>query len=180
GSPRSSASSSASPRSGAATPPSKPSARTCGRTRIPPAATGSTARSSTCPSSSRPSSARPGPRWRRRSAAGPGDGGPAGDPPPVPASGSGSVSRGLPLGEGPKSYAPRAWAPRPKGGRGRLTHYPASPPVAVAPREEGGEHLDAVPKVLQAQVLVRGVLAVVVVDGRNDDHRHLHDAGEEV
>src|ERR1700732_5340884 len=41
-----------------------------------------------------------------------------------PALGSGSVSRGLPLGEGPKSYAPGAWAPRPKGGRGRLTHYP--------------------------------------------------------
>jgi tRNA(Ile)-lysidine synthase len=37
--------------------------------------------------------------------------------------GSGSVSLGLPLGEGPKSYAPEAWAPRPKGGRGRLTHY---------------------------------------------------------
>ena len=39
------------------------------------------------------------------------------------APGSGSVSRVLPLGEGPKSYAPGAWAPRPKGGRGRLTHY---------------------------------------------------------
>jgi Dolichyl-phosphate-mannose-protein mannosyltransferase len=41
-----------------------------------------------------------------------------------PEVGSGSVSRGLPLGEGPKSYAPGAWAPRPKGGRGRLNHYP--------------------------------------------------------
>ena len=38
-------------------------------------------------------------------------------------SGSGSVSLGLPLGEGPKSYAPGAWAPRPKGVRGKLTHY---------------------------------------------------------
>ena len=45
------------------------------------------------------------------------------------ASGSGSVSRGLPLGEGPKSYAPGAWAPRPKGGGGRLTHYLASHPL---------------------------------------------------
>jgi hypothetical protein len=44
--------------------------------------------------------------------------------PNAPKLGSGSVSRGLPLGEGPTSYAPRAWAPRPKGGRGRLTHYP--------------------------------------------------------
>src|SRR6202047_3321281 len=41
-----------------------------------------------------------------------------------PALGSGSVSRGLPLGEGPKSSAPGAGAPRPKGGRGRLTLYP--------------------------------------------------------
>src|ERR1700732_739970 len=40
-----------------------------------------------------------------------------------PALGSGSVSRGLPLGEGPKSYAAGARAARPKGGRGRLTHY---------------------------------------------------------
>jgi len=38
--------------------------------------------------------------------------------------GSGSVSLGLPLGEGPKSSAPAAPAPRPKGDRGTLTHYP--------------------------------------------------------
>src|ERR1700688_1307724 len=38
--------------------------------------------------------------------------------------GSGSVSLGLPLGEGPKSSAQAVPAPRPKGGRGKRTHYP--------------------------------------------------------
>ena len=38
--------------------------------------------------------------------------------------GSGSGSHGLPLGEGPKSSAPTAPIPRPKGGRGNLPHYP--------------------------------------------------------
>jgi hypothetical protein len=37
--------------------------------------------------------------------------------------GSGSVSRGLPLGEGPRLLGRMTLAPRPKGGRGRLTHY---------------------------------------------------------
>ena len=37
--------------------------------------------------------------------------------------GSGSVSLGVPLGEGPKSSAPAASAPRPKGFRGKLTRY---------------------------------------------------------
>jgi hypothetical protein len=37
--------------------------------------------------------------------------------------GSGSVSRGLPLGEGPKLLARMTLAPRPKGGRGKLTRY---------------------------------------------------------
>jgi len=37
--------------------------------------------------------------------------------------GSGSVSLGVPLGEGPKSPAPAVSAPRPKGLRGKLTHY---------------------------------------------------------
>jgi len=39
------------------------------------------------------------------------------------APGSGSVSRDRPLGEGSKSYAPGAWAPRPREGRGTLTPY---------------------------------------------------------
>ena len=38
--------------------------------------------------------------------------------------GSGSVSLGVPLGEGPRSSTPAISAPRPKGRRGRLTHYP--------------------------------------------------------
>jgi triosephosphate isomerase len=38
--------------------------------------------------------------------------------------GSGSGSHGLPLGEVPKSSVPAAPAPRPKGGRGNLAHYP--------------------------------------------------------
>ena len=37
--------------------------------------------------------------------------------------GSGSVSLGLPLGEGPKLLERMTLAPRPKGGRGNLTHY---------------------------------------------------------
>src|ERR1700726_3159172 len=38
--------------------------------------------------------------------------------------GSGSVSRGLPLGEGPRLLGRMTLAPRPKGGPGKLTHYP--------------------------------------------------------
>src|ERR1700730_6189756 len=37
--------------------------------------------------------------------------------------GSGSVSLGLPLGEGPRLRGRMSLAPRPKGGRGKLTHY---------------------------------------------------------
>ena len=37
--------------------------------------------------------------------------------------GSGSVSLGLPLGEGPRLVGRMTLAPRPKGGRGKLTHY---------------------------------------------------------
>jgi amino acid adenylation domain-containing protein len=40
--------------------------------------------------------------------------------------GSGSVSLGVPLGEGPKSSADAVPAPRPKGRRGTLTHYPSA------------------------------------------------------
>src|SRR6202166_3176874 len=39
--------------------------------------------------------------------------------------GSGSVSLGVPLGEGPRLRGRRTLAPRPKGRRGKLTHYPA-------------------------------------------------------
>ena len=52
---------------------------------------------------------------------------------------SGSVSLGVPLGEGPKSSALAASAPRPKGLRGRLSHYlgaagPRGGSDPVAPR----------------------------------------------
>ncbi len=52
---------------------------------------------------------------------------------------SGSVSLGVPLGEGPKSSALAVSAPRPKGRRGRLSHYLGAAglrgaPDPVAPR----------------------------------------------
>jgi predicted nucleic-acid-binding protein len=46
--------------------------------------------------------------------------------------GSGSVSLGLPLGEGSKSSAPAVPAPRPKGGRGKLTHYQRWPALGFS------------------------------------------------
>ncbi len=52
--------------------------------------------------------------------------------------GSGSVSLGVPLGEGPKSSAPAASAPRPKGLRGRLTHYLDGGAPAALPGRTGG------------------------------------------
>jgi triosephosphate isomerase len=48
----------------------------------------------------------------------------SGSPAALTEVGSGSGSHGLRLGEGPKSSAPAAPAPRPKGGRGNLNHYP--------------------------------------------------------
>jgi 4-amino-4-deoxy-L-arabinose transferase-like glycosyltransferase len=63
----------------------------------------------------------------------------------VQGDGSGSVSRCLPLGEGPKSSAPAAPAPRPKGGSGRLTHDQVAaaggePPAGVWDGRAGVEH----------------------------------------
>src|ERR1700732_5629924 len=49
--------------------------------------------------------------------------------------GSGSVSRGLPLGEGPRLLGRMTLAPLPKGGRGKLTHYlKRHPPHPPPPR----------------------------------------------
>jgi hypothetical protein len=45
------------------------------------------------------------------------------DTAPPPRQGSGSVSLGLPLGEGRRLLGRMTLAPRPKGGRGKLTHY---------------------------------------------------------
>ncbi len=44
--------------------------------------------------------------------------------PSIPGHGSGSVSLVVPLGEGPRLRGWRILAPRPKGRRGKLTHYP--------------------------------------------------------
>src|SRR6202043_4295756 len=65
----------------------------------------------------------------------------------MPSTGSGSVSLGVPLGEGPKSSARAVSAPRPKGLRGKLTHYPAigrsvapcESPYTI-PYNDGSEH----------------------------------------
>jgi ribosomal protein L11 methylase PrmA len=81
------------------------------------------------------------------------------------APGSGSVSRDLPLGEGPKSYAPGAWTPRPKGGRGRLTHYPAMCPfdlivINVVPEEILPDLADLLPLLAPGGMLIlSGLLA---------------------
>ena len=53
----------------------------------------------------------------------------------------------------------------------------ATPPE---PDHQQGVDLDPVPEVLQAEVLVGGVLVVVVVDHRHDEERRLEDLGEEV
>ncbi|HEV3077503.1 MAG TPA: DMT family transporter, partial [Thermoanaerobaculia bacterium] len=50
--------------------------------------------------------------------------------------GSGSVSLGVPLGEGPKSPALAVSAPRPKGLRGRLTHYHGDRGAPAAPGDD--------------------------------------------
>ena len=50
----------------------------------------------------------------------------------APESGSGSVSPCRPVGEAPKSTPPPSTTPRPKGVRGRLSHYLESPVATVA------------------------------------------------
>src|SRR6202047_217521 len=49
----------------------------------------------------------------------------------VARSGSGSVSLGVPLGEGPRLRGRRTLAPRPKGRRGKLTHYQSTGSTVV-------------------------------------------------
>src|ERR1700732_2339564 len=56
----------------------------------------------------------------------------------VARSGSGAVSLGVPLGEGPRLRGRRTLAPRPKGRRGTLTHSPESPAMdAHRPQSAG-------------------------------------------